>query len=117
MAAFLAEQAEKKLQKELEKQAKVEWIAMLEKVLEDEPEATPRPDFKWKLRRSKAYLEIPVNVDKKGSDEESWDADQDFEPTSGNKVMTESRIKTERPKKKKKTSKEPVRVAIKAARS
>jgi len=116
MAAFQAEEAEKKLQKELEKQVKVDRIAVLEKVLEDELEATPRPNFKQKLRRRQAYLEIPVNEDSKGSGEESEDADQYFEPTSGNKVTTDSGIETETlPKKKKKANKEPVRVAIKAA--
>jgi len=119
MAAFRAEEAEKKLEKELEKQEKVNRIAMLEKALDDEVEATPHPDFKRKLRRSKAYLEIPVNEDSMGS-EESRDADQDFEPTSGNEVTTESGMETEPetpPKKKKKTNKEPVRAAITAARS
>jgi hypothetical protein len=125
MAAFRSEEAEKKLQKELEKQAKVDRIAELEKVLENdsELEATPRPNFKRKLRRCKAYqnLEVPINGGSKGSKDDSQVADQDFEPTSGNEVTTaESGAETELDtplKKKKKVDKEPMRARIKAARS
>ncbi|KAI0245556.1 hypothetical protein BJV78DRAFT_1308905 [Lactifluus subvellereus] len=95
---------QKKKQKELEQQAKVDQIAMLEKTLEDEPDLTPHPNSKWKLCRSKAYLEIPVYDDSKGSKEEGEDADQDFKPASNMP-------------KRKKANKEPVRAAIKAVRS
>jgi len=124
MAAFQAEESKKKLQNKLEKQAKVNRIAMLEKVLDDKLEATPCPNFKWKLC-SKACSEtpdIPVNKDliySKESKEESQVTDQDFKPTSGDDVTTtESGVETdlETPlKKKKKANKEPVQEAIKAA--
>jgi hypothetical protein len=119
MAAVRAQEAEGKLQKQLEKKAKIEWIANVERALGDDLEATPRPVSKRKLRHTKTLREILVDESSKGSEEECQPADQDFEPPSGDDVATESGCEEVEPdtppKKKKKVNKETVRAAIKAA--
>jgi hypothetical protein len=119
MAAFRAQEAEKELQKQSERNAKVNRIATLERALEDDPEATPCPNFKRKLRRTEAYLETVATEASKGSEEGSQATAQDFEPPSGDDVATESvgEIELNTPPKKKKKVNETVRAAIKAARS
>jgi hypothetical protein len=120
MAAVRAQQEEKRVQEQLEKQAKIGRIATLENTLEDDPEATLCPNSKWKLRHTKTFLEILVDESSKGSEEESWATDQDFDPPSGDDVATKSGCEIELdspPKKKKKVNKETVRAAIKAVRS
>jgi hypothetical protein len=120
MAAVWAQQEEKRVQEQLEKQAKIGRIATLENALEDDPEATPCPNSKWKLHHTKTFLEILVDESSKGSEEESQATDQDFNPPSGDDMVTESGCEIELdspPKKKKKVNKEMVQAAIKVVRS
>ena len=119
MAAIRAQEAEEKLQKQLEKKAKIERIAKLERALGDDLKATPRPVSKRKLRHTETFRKTLVESSK-GSEEESQPTDQDFESPSGDDVATKSGCEVELdspPKKKKKQNKETVRAAIKAARS
>jgi hypothetical protein len=122
MAAVRAQEAKKKSQKLLERNAKIDRIARLENTLND-PEATPCPGPKRKLRHTNTVREIPVDGASKGSEEGSQPTDQDFEPPSGESdddTATELGHDIELdtpPKKKKKANKESMRAAIIAARS
>ena len=122
MEVVRAQEAEKKVQKELDQKAKVDRIASIELRLTEELDVTPRPPIKQRLRRTSSYALLPLDdkmVDDRMEDvtvDES--SDNEFQPTLGYERETEVEIETETdrpPKKKKKVAKEPVRAAVKAA--
>jgi len=123
MEEYRAQEAEKKKQKDLDQKAKIDRIASVEQRLTEELDVTPRPAIKQRLRRTTAFLELPLDGNPKDliTDESSLSAynDDEFEPPTdrpGTEVETETESESEAPpKKKKKTAKEPVRTAIKAA--
>jgi len=120
MEEYRAQEAEKKKQKDLDQKAKIDRIASVEQRLTEELDVTPRPAIKQRLRRTTAFLELPLDSNPKDliTDESSLSAynDDEFEPpTDRPGTEVETKTETETPPKKKKMAKESVRTAIKAA--
>jgi hypothetical protein len=120
MEEYRAKEAEKQKQNNLDQKAKIDRIASVEQRLTDELDITPRPAIKQRLRRTTTFLELPLDDNPKDlnlfTDESSAYNDDEFEPPTdhaGTEVETETSECP--PKKKKKTAKEPVRAAVKAA--
>jgi hypothetical protein len=124
MEEFRAQEAEKQKQKELDKKAKAERIASVERKLAEEVDVTPRPAIKQRLRRTYAFREpeLPLgnNPNDAFPDNSSLTNDDEFqpEPTSSSATereadKTDNESETELPPKKKtKTIKEPVHEAV-----
>jgi hypothetical protein len=124
MEEFRAQEAEKQKQKELDKKAKADRIASVEKKLAEEVDVTPRPAIKQRLRRTYAFQEpeFPLDNNPKDTfpDNSSLTNDDDFQPEPTSSSATERAAdKTDDesdsetglpPKKKTKTTKEPVHV-------
>ena len=122
MEEFCAQEAEKQKQKELDKKAKADRIASIEKKLAEEVDVTPCLTIKQRLRRTYAFQEpkIPLgsNPNDRFPDNLSLTNDDEFRPEPTSSSATEraadetgDESETELPPKKKtKTAKELVRV-------
>jgi hypothetical protein len=116
MEVVHTQEAEKKVQKELDQKVKVDRITSIEQRLTDELDVTPRPPIKQRLCPTTSYAILPLDdrMEDVTGDESS---NNKFQPTSGYERETKVKIKTEtdRPPKKKKVVKKLVRTAVKAA--
>jgi hypothetical protein len=122
MEEFRAQEAEKQKQKELDEKVKADRIASVERKLAEEVDVTPCPTIKQRLRRANAFQEpdfpLVKNPNDMFPDNSSLTNDDDFQPKPTSSPATERADKTDDetetelpPKKKKKTTKEPVCVA------
>jgi hypothetical protein len=122
MEEFHAQEAEKQKQKELNEKVKADRIASVERKLAEEVNVTPCSTIKQRLQRANAFQEpdfpLVKNPNDMFPDNSSLTNDDDFhlKPTSSptTKCADKTNDETETelpPKKKKKTTKEPVCVA------